>query len=58
MTVRAPLKDFYRDLSYYAKKVHAVGGKLAVDATFAPPPLQDPFKWGVDLIMHSGMALL
>lgn len=35
-------------------KVHAVGGKLIVDSTFAPPPLQYPFKWGADMIMHSG----
>ena len=34
--------------------MHAVGGKLVVDATFAPPPLQDPFKWGTDIILHSG----
>ena len=35
-------------------QVHAVGGKLIVDATFGPPPLQDPFKWGTDVVMHSG----
>ena len=35
-------------------QVHAVGGKLIVDSTFGPPPLQDPFKWGADVIMHSG----
>lgn len=35
-------------------QVHAVGGKLVVDSTFAPPPLQYPFKWGADIIMHSG----
>ncbi|GAA5862984.1 hypothetical protein JCM1840_002346 [Sporobolomyces johnsonii] len=38
----------------YAKKVHAVGGVLGVDSTFAPPPLQDPFKWGAQIVMHSG----
>lgn len=37
-----------------AKKVHAVGGILCVDSTFAPPPLQDPFAWGSDMVMHSG----
>ncbi|TFY83826.1 hypothetical protein EWM64_g191 [Hericium alpestre] len=42
-----------RDIQYYADKVHAVGGRLVIDATFAPPPLQYPFKWGADLIMHS-----
>lgn len=25
-----------------------------VDSTFAPPPLQYPFKWGADYIVHSG----
>ncbi|KAF9055206.1 cystathionine gamma-synthase [Hymenopellis radicata] len=43
-----------RDIQYYADKIHKVGGKLLVDATFAPPPLQYPFKWGADLILHSG----
>ncbi|CAG7848362.1 Uncharacterized trans-sulfuration enzyme C23A1.14c [Serendipita indica DSM 11827] len=42
-----------RDIEYYAKKAHAAGAKLAVDATFAPPPLQNPFKWGADIVMHS-----
>lgn len=42
-----------RDIAYYAKKAHSVGAKLGIDATFAPPPLQDPFKWGADIIMHS-----
>ncbi|KAI0722875.1 cystathionine gamma-synthase [Earliella scabrosa] len=43
-----------RDIKYYADKVHAAGGYLLVDATFAPPPLQYPFKWGADVVMHSG----
>ena len=38
-------------------QVHAVGGKLVVDSTFGPPPLQDPFKWGADVVMHSGKFL-
>lgn len=37
----------------FADKAHAAGGKLFVDATFGPPPLQDPFKWGADLAMSS-----
>ena len=36
-----------------AAKAHAVGGKLVVDSTFAPPPLQDPFAHGADIVMHS-----
>lgn len=43
-----------RDIAHYAKKAHAVGAKLGVDATFAPPPLQNPLKWGADIVMHSG----
>ncbi|KAG8823445.1 hypothetical protein FRC17_009327 [Serendipita sp. 399] len=42
-----------RDIAYYAKKAHAAGAKLGIDATFAPPPLQNPFKWGADVVMHS-----
>ncbi|KAI9925990.1 hypothetical protein AWENTII_008944 [Aspergillus wentii] len=38
----------------YAKKAHARGAYLIVDSTFAPPPLQDPFVWGADIVMHSG----
>ncbi|KAI0692250.1 cystathionine gamma-synthase [Cerioporus squamosus] len=42
------------DIKYYADKVHDAGGHLIVDSTFAPPPLQYPFKWGADIVMHSG----
>lgn len=31
-----------------------MGALLSVDATFAPPPLQDPFLWGADWVLHSG----
>ncbi|KAI0321819.1 Cys/Met metabolism PLP-dependent enzyme-domain-containing protein, partial [Amylostereum chailletii] len=43
-----------RNIQHYADKIHAVGGHLVVDATFGPPPLQYPFKWGADMVMHSG----
>ncbi|KAH9843892.1 cystathionine gamma-synthase [Rhodofomes roseus] len=43
-----------RDIKYYAEKAHAAGAKMLVDSTFAPPPLQYPFKWGADMVMHSG----
>ncbi|KAL5337443.1 hypothetical protein BJX70DRAFT_389226 [Aspergillus crustosus] len=42
------------NIEEYAKKAHSRGAYLIVDGTFAPPPLQDPFKWGADLVMHSG----
>ncbi|KAK6539484.1 hypothetical protein TWF694_009706 [Orbilia ellipsospora] len=41
------------DISYYAEKAHSRGAILMVDSTFAPPPLQDPFLWGADVVMHS-----
>ncbi|PVU91403.1 hypothetical protein BB561_004402 [Smittium simulii] len=43
-----------KDISYYANKAHAVNAILAIDATFAPPPLCDPFKHGADVVVHSG----
>ena len=43
-----------RDLEHYRRVADARGAYLTVDATFAPPPLLDPFRWGVDLVMHSG----
>lgn len=42
------------NLKAYAEKAHSRGAYLTVDATFGPPPLQDPFLWGVDIVMHSG----
>ncbi|RFU32031.1 hypothetical protein B7463_g4288, partial [Scytalidium lignicola] len=43
-----------RNLKAFAEKAHSRGAYLTVDATFAPPPLQDPFLWGADIVMHSG----
>lgn len=43
-----------RDLAFYAQKARERGAYLTVDATFAPPPLQDPFVQGADAVMHSG----
>lgn len=37
----------------YAEKAHAKGALLSVDATFAPPPLMNPFDFGADIVMHS-----
>ncbi|KAL4958794.1 putative transsulfuration enzyme family protein [Aspergillus stella-maris] len=42
------------NIKEYAEKAHACGASLIVDSTFAPPPLQDPFAWGADIVMHSG----
>lgn len=41
-----------------AKQAHDLDAIVAVDATFAPPPLMDPFKWGADYIMHSATKYL
>ncbi|EPE06725.1 cystathionine gamma-synthase [Ophiostoma piceae UAMH 11346] len=43
-----------RDLEFYAKLAQEKKCYLTVDATFAPPPLLDPFLWGADIAMHSG----
>ncbi|KAF5502133.1 putative trans-sulfuration enzyme [Colletotrichum aenigma] len=42
------------NLTYYSEKARAAGAYLSVDATFAPPPLQDPLQLGADVVMHSG----
>lgn len=41
------------DIAKYAKIAHSRSAYLIVDSTFAPPPLQHPFEFGVDMIMHS-----
>lgn len=54
--VETPLNPYgeARDLHFYAEKARKAGAWLTVDATFGPPPLQDPFAFGADMIMHSG----
>ncbi|KAF1966741.1 cystathionine gamma-synthase-like protein [Bimuria novae-zelandiae CBS 107.79] len=42
------------EIQNYADRAHKRGAILSVDATFAPPGLQDPFAWGADVVMHSG----
>lgn len=42
----------------FARKAHNRGAYLLVDATFGPPGLQDPFRWGADVVMHSGTKYL
>ena len=42
------------NIAHFAALAHKRGALLTIDATFAPPPLQDPFKWGADYVMHSG----
>lgn len=42
------------NIAHFAEKAHKRGALLSVDATFAPPGLCDPLKWGADVVMHSG----
>jgi cystathionine gamma-synthase len=46
------------DIQSLAQQAHALGAIVGVDATFAPPPLMDPFKWGADYVMHSATKYL
>jgi cystathionine beta-lyase/cystathionine gamma-synthase len=46
------------NIEHYAQKAHSRGAYLMVDSTFAPPPLQDPFLYGADIVMHSGTKYL
>ncbi|KAK6338922.1 hypothetical protein TWF696_009723 [Orbilia brochopaga] len=46
------------DIKHFAEKAHSRGALLMIDATFAPPPLQDPFAWGADIVMHSASKYL
>ena len=41
------------DLEETVKIAHKHGAKVAVDNTFMSPALQQPFNFGVDVIMHS-----
>ncbi|KAJ5690082.1 hypothetical protein N7462_004474 [Penicillium macrosclerotiorum] len=43
-----------RNLAFYSAKAHAAGAYISVDATFGPPPLQDPLQFGADIVLHSG----
>ncbi|EGS23618.1 putative pyridoxal phosphate binding protein [Thermochaetoides thermophila DSM 1495] len=54
--VETPLNPYgeARNLAYFRQRADELGCYLTVDATFAPPPLQDPFQFGADIVMHSG----
>lgn len=42
------------NIEAFSEKAKKRGAVLTIDATFAPPPLLDPFKFGADYVMHSG----
>ena len=46
------------NIQEFADKAHSTGAILVVDATFAPPGLQDPFEHGADIVLHSGTKYL
>jgi methionine-gamma-lyase len=52
-----PTLDCY-DLKVLSKLAHRFKAKIAVDNTFATPYLQQPFKFGVDFIVHSATKYL
>lgn len=56
MHVETPLNPTgeARDLAHYAARARELGCYLTVDATFGPPPLQRPFDYGADVVLHSG----
>lgn len=41
------------DLEKYAELAHRHGLPLVVDATFSTPILEQPIKWGADVVIHS-----
>ena len=52
-----PLTDLC-DIAALADLAHANGALLAVDNSFASPVLQQPAKFGADLVVHSGTKFL
>jgi cystathionine beta-lyase/cystathionine gamma-synthase len=58
--LETPINPFgtHFDIQMLAKQAHELGVVVGVDATFAPPPLMDPFKWGADYVMHSATKYL
>lgn len=58
--LETPINPFgtHFDIQTLARQAHDLGAVVGVDATFAPPPLMDPFQWGADYIMHSATKFL
>jgi len=46
------------DIAALAGVAHKAGALLAVDNCFCRPALQQPVKWGADLVIHSGTKYL
>jgi cystathionine beta-lyase/cystathionine gamma-synthase len=58
--LETPINPFgtHFDIESLSKQAHELGALVGVDATFAPPPLMDPFRWGADYVMHSATKYL
>ena len=41
------------DIQKLADRAHAKGALLLIDSTFAPPPLQNVWDFGADIVLHS-----
>jgi methionine-gamma-lyase len=41
------------DLEAVCRVAHARGARVVVDNTFMTPVLQQPFRWGADVVLHS-----
>lgn len=46
------------DIQALAELAHSAGALLAVDNCFCSPALQQPIKWGADIVIHSGTKYL
>lgn len=58
--LETPLNPFgtCSDIGALAERVHKKGAILSVDSTLAPPPLQNAWKFGADVVMHSATKYL
>lgn len=55
MHLESPVNPFGTaiDIAKYVEIAHSRGAFVIIDSTFAPPPMQYPFDFGVDMILHS-----
>lgn len=52
-----PLLDIF-DIEKWTEEAHKQGAQVIVDNTFASPYLQNPLKYGVDIVWHSSTKYL
>ena len=46
------------DLEKASSLAHKYNAKISIDSTFASPYLQQPFKYGIDFVIHSTTKFL